>query len=188
MQGNSAGTASGPVTPEKIQNIQLERMDTSTATATAGEPFPARNLWGQQPAVIFVVRRPGCALCREHALDLSNKQQDFAAKGVKLVGVVHEKLGVEEFSSEFFKNGEVYFDEEKAFFNGESQVNHLHHGCCAMQTFAPNGPAHSVNVAVFFRKRDSTTLIVSLCPPPVSPLRRSPPSAAAVTQCRKGLC
>ncbi|CAN0054188.1 unnamed protein product [Ectocarpus sp. 12 AP-2014] len=50
------------------------------------------------------------------AQDLSNKQPDFAAKGVKLVGVVHEKLGVEEFSG-FFKNGEVYFDEEKAFFN-----------------------------------------------------------------------
>lgn len=51
------------------------------------------------------------------AQDLSNKQPDFAAKGVKLVGVVHEKLGVEEFSG-FFKNGEIYFDEEKAFFNG----------------------------------------------------------------------
>lgn len=52
------------------------------------------------------------------ALDLSEKQPEFAAKGVKLVGVVHEKLGVEEFSG-FFKNGEIYFDEEKAFFNGE---------------------------------------------------------------------
>lgn len=52
------------------------------------------------------------------AVDLSEKQSDFTAKGVKLVGVVHEKLGVEEFS-DFFKNGEIYFDEEKAFFNGE---------------------------------------------------------------------
>ena len=53
------------------------------------------------------------------ALDLSEKQAEFAAKGVKLVGVVHEKLGVEEFSTGFFKNGELYFDEEKAFFNCE---------------------------------------------------------------------
>lgn len=51
-------------------------------------------------------------------MDLSEKQPDFAAKGVKLVGVVHEKLGVEEFS-DCFKNGEIYFDEEKAFYNGE---------------------------------------------------------------------
>lgn len=39
---------------------------------------------------------------------------DFLAKGVKLVGVVHEKLGVKEFSG-CFKNGYIYFDEEKAF-------------------------------------------------------------------------
>lgn len=53
------------------------------------------------------------------ALDLSEKQSDFAAKGVKLVGVVHEKFGVEEFS-DFFKNGEIYFDEKKEFFQGEN--------------------------------------------------------------------
>lgn len=58
------------------------------------------------------------------AMDLSEKQPDFAAKGVKLVGVVHEKLGVEEFS-DFFKNGEIYFDEEKAFFNGEAEDKDL---------------------------------------------------------------
>ncbi|CAN0377331.1 unnamed protein product [Laminaria digitata] len=90
--------------------------DTTAATATTGESFPAGDLWKDQPVIVFVVRRPGCALCREHAVDLSEKQSDFAAKGVKLVGVVHEKLGVEEFS-DFFKNGEIYFDEEKAFFN-----------------------------------------------------------------------
>lgn len=120
MQGNTVGKAAGPVTLDTLKDIQLQRMDTSTETATAGESFAASDLWREQPAVVFVVRRPGCALCREHALDLSNKQPDFAAKGVKLVGVVHEKLGVEEFSSEFFKNGEVYFDEAKSFFNGES--------------------------------------------------------------------
>lgn len=52
-------------------------------------------------------------------MDLSNRQPEFAAKGVKLVGVVHEKLGVEDFAG-FFENGEINFDEEKAFFNGES--------------------------------------------------------------------
>lgn len=60
------------------------------------------------------------------ALDLSEKQPEFAAKGVKLVGVVHEKLGVEEFSG-FFKNGEIYFDEQKAFFNGECGIETRSH-------------------------------------------------------------
>ncbi|CAB1119444.1 unnamed protein product [Ectocarpus sp. CCAP 1310/34] len=119
MGNTSAKAASEPVTTEKIKDIGLQRMTvagTDTPVATAGGSFPAGDLWKDQPAIVFVVRRPGCALCREHAQDLSNKQPDFAAKGVKLVGVVHEKLGVEEFSG-FFKNGEIYFDEEKAFFN-----------------------------------------------------------------------
>lgn len=121
--GNSAakpGANSGPVTTELIRDIQLQRMTvtdtTAAATATTGESFPAGDLWKDQPVIVFVVRRPGCALCREHAVDLSEKQPDFAAKGVKLVGVVHEKLGVEEFS-DCFKNGEIYFDKEKAFYN-----------------------------------------------------------------------
>lgn len=104
---------------ELIKDIQLQRMDTTSTPATTGQPFSASDLWKEQPAIVFVVRRPGCPLCREHALDLSSKHPDFAAKGVKLAAVVHEKLGVEEFSG-FFKNGEIYFDEEKAFFNGES--------------------------------------------------------------------
>ncbi|CAM9417897.1 unnamed protein product [Scytosiphon promiscuus] len=117
--GNNAGKeASQPVTVEKIKDVGLQRMtvETTTSSAITGESFAASDLWKDQPAIIFVVRRPGCPLCREHALDLSNKQPDFAARGVKLVGVVHEKLGVEEFSG-FFKNGEIFFDQEKAFFN-----------------------------------------------------------------------
>lgn len=151
MQGNTAVKSSEPVTPEMIKDVQLQFMDTSTTTATAGEPFPASDLWREQPAVVFVVRRPGCALCREHALDLSNKQPDFAAKGVKLVGVVHEKLGVKEFSSEFFKNGEVYFDEKKAFFNGEIHFESL----LLYKHIRPTAP-HTLSVDV--------ALILSLLP------------------------
>lgn len=39
---------------------------TAAATATTGESFPAGDLWKDQPVIVFVVRRPGCALCREH--------------------------------------------------------------------------------------------------------------------------
>ncbi|CAN0478381.1 unnamed protein product, partial [Ascophyllum nodosum] len=49
-------------------------------------------------------------------LDLSEKQAEFAAWKGELVGVVHEKFGVEEFSTGFFKNGELY-STRKAFFN-----------------------------------------------------------------------
>lgn len=70
VQGNtSAKAASEPVTTEKIKDIGLQRMTvtgTDTPVATAGESFPAGDLWKDQPAIVFVVRRPGCALCREH--------------------------------------------------------------------------------------------------------------------------
>lgn len=71
-QGNSAAKTnanSGPVTTELIQDIQLQRMtvtDTTATTATTGESFPAGDLWKDQPVIVFVVRRPGCTLCREH--------------------------------------------------------------------------------------------------------------------------
>ncbi|CAN0374720.1 unnamed protein product, partial [Ascophyllum nodosum] len=121
--GNSSGKGTGnsePVTTEMIKDILLQRVtviNTEPQETKFDDRFPAGDVWKDQPAIVFVVRRPGCPLCREHALDLSEKQAEFAAKGVKLVGVVHEKLGVEEFSTGFFKNGELYFDEEKAFFN-----------------------------------------------------------------------
>lgn len=70
VQGNTgAKAASEPVTTEKIKDIGLQRMTvagTDTPVATAGGSFPAGDLWKDQPAIVFVVRRPGCALCREH--------------------------------------------------------------------------------------------------------------------------
>lgn len=71
LQGNKAGKeASQPVTVEKIKDIGLQRMtvetSTGSATSTTGELFPASDLWKDQPAIVFVVRRPGCPLCREH--------------------------------------------------------------------------------------------------------------------------
>ena len=67
-------------------------------------------------------------------MDLNEKQLEFAAKGVKLVGVVHEKLGVEEFSTGFFKRGELFFDEEKAFFNCEALVTAFFHNITGSTT------------------------------------------------------
>ncbi|CAM9525384.1 unnamed protein product, partial [Discosporangium mesarthrocarpum] len=126
-QGNAPvkGNAD-PVTLTMIKDIMVQRMTIpdapapveSSNLATTGKPFAAGELWKEHPAVVFVVRRPGCPLCREHGKELlSEKQPDMEAMGVRLVGVVHEKLGVEEFQTGFFKNGEVYFDEKKEFFN-----------------------------------------------------------------------
>lgn len=71
VQGNASTTTAntGPVTTDMIKEIGLQRMtvpDTTQPTATTGESFPAGDLWKDQPAIVFVVRRPGCPLCREH--------------------------------------------------------------------------------------------------------------------------
>lgn len=68
-QGNSGSTSAIPVTLAAIKDIALQRMTISGDTqleATAGEPQAAATLWKDQPAIVYVVRRPGCPLCREH--------------------------------------------------------------------------------------------------------------------------
>lgn len=112
--GNTATTITDPVQLKDISGIQLQGV--SSADGALGESVESSTLWASQPAVVYVVRRPGCALCREHALDLSAKAAEFKSIGVRLVGVVHETLGADEFARDFFPNGELFFDEKKAFF------------------------------------------------------------------------
>ncbi|KAK9721285.1 hypothetical protein K7432_003549 [Basidiobolus ranarum] len=78
--------------------------------------IPAKQLWKNSPALIMVVRRPGCKLCRREAKDLAERRTQISEKlGIPMYAVVHEELGVEEFNKEFF-NGTVYLDEEKGFY------------------------------------------------------------------------
>lgn len=58
----------------------------------------------------MAVRRPGCTFCRREASTISSIKDKLDAKGVKLIGVVHESLGVEEFKP-YFK-GDLFLDTE----------------------------------------------------------------------------
>lgn len=53
-------------------------------------------------------------MCREEALGLSSLLGDLNTHGVKLYGVVHQTLGVEDFQP-FFK-GQIFLDSEKMFY------------------------------------------------------------------------
>ncbi|KAK9723028.1 hypothetical protein K7432_002236 [Basidiobolus ranarum] len=76
----------------------------------------AHQLWQHSPALIMVVRRPGCKLCRREAKDLAEHRTQITEKwGIPMYAVVHEELGVEEFNKEFFQ-GTIYFDENKGFY------------------------------------------------------------------------
>jgi hypothetical protein len=68
-------------------------------------------------AVIFVVRRPGCILCREEAMDLSTQlapRLKSIKKQPKLMAVVAETTSVDGFL-EAFKGFDTYLDEERSF-------------------------------------------------------------------------
>ncbi|ORY01951.1 hypothetical protein K493DRAFT_312229 [Basidiobolus meristosporus CBS 931.73] len=81
-----------------------------------GSKIKASQLWENSPALIMVVRRPGCKLCRKEAKDLADQRTQITEKwGIPMYAVVHEELGVEEFNQEFFQ-GTVYHDENKGFF------------------------------------------------------------------------
>ncbi|CAG8470651.1 1603_t:CDS:2, partial [Racocetra persica] len=105
-------TEETPITPiQDLENITLTDLkDNST--------FKAGSLWQDSPALLLVVRRPGCQLCREESIKIASYRDLISDKmGVKMVAVVHENLDneVEEFNKGYW-NGLLYYDKEKSFF------------------------------------------------------------------------
>uniref|UniRef100_A0A915EF99 Peroxiredoxin-like 2A n=1 Tax=Ditylenchus dipsaci TaxID=166011 RepID=A0A915EF99_9BILA len=91
----------------------LKKIDSEKDVLTAKE-VKASDIFYQSPVLVFAVRRPGCAFCREQASALSKIVEKLNNHGVRLVGVVHETLGVDEFRP--FLKGDLYFDKEKRFY------------------------------------------------------------------------
>ncbi|GFR99679.1 redox-regulatory protein FAM213A [Elysia marginata] len=74
--------------------------------------FLASELWDKNGAIIMVVRRAGCRLCREEALGLAALR--FRLDGVPLYAIVHEDIGINEFKVYF--RGEIFLDKERRFY------------------------------------------------------------------------
>jgi prostamide/prostaglandin F2alpha synthase len=80
----------------------------------AGSVVPVPELWnrpGYKGAVVYLIRRAGCKLCRAEGVELAAIKDKLDAQGFALVGVVGEELGHETFSEEYFQGGEMYLDE-----------------------------------------------------------------------------
>jgi peroxiredoxin len=86
-------------------------------SSAGGAPITAGSLWAERPAVVMVVRRPGCQLCRAEASKLHKVAPQLEAAGVRLVAVLQEDLPeqVAEFSAQYWP-GELYLDQDKALF------------------------------------------------------------------------
>ncbi|KAF8977058.1 hypothetical protein BGZ46_007698 [Entomortierella lignicola] len=95
-----------------IKNISLQDFLGVKVT----QNLAAHELWKSQPAIVIVIRRPGCQFCREEArIFHENRQTIEQDMGMKMVCIVHEKEGADIFQNEFW-HGKVYFDAEKGFY------------------------------------------------------------------------
>ncbi|KAM8858707.1 peroxiredoxin-like 2A [Spinachia spinachia] len=92
---------------------KLEELEETELKTTGGvhERHTAKTLWDKTGAVVMVVRRPGCILCREEAAELSSLKSQLQDLGVPLFAVVKENLGKElDFFKKYF-SGRVYVDQ-----------------------------------------------------------------------------
>ncbi|KAJ1989243.1 hypothetical protein H4R33_002136 [Dimargaris cristalligena] len=101
----------------QLVGLPLRRLDGVSADATPETTtIQSQSLWASRPVLVFVVRRPGCLLCREEAHTLAAQRATIETElGVTMVAVVHEELGALEFQEQFWR-GPLYLDSEKGFF------------------------------------------------------------------------
>ncbi|PFX28065.1 Redox-regulatory protein FAM213A [Stylophora pistillata] len=85
-----------------LKAIKLKTLDGS------GKEVMASDLWQNGGAVIMV-----------EALELSSLKPDLNQRGVNLVGVVHEEMGVKQFQP--YLNSTIYLDKEKKFYGPEQR-------------------------------------------------------------------
>ncbi|XP_070350087.1 peroxiredoxin-like 2A isoform X1 [Equus asinus] len=102
----------------KSQKAALEYLEDTDLKTLEKEPrtFKAKELWEKNGAVIMAVRRPGCFLCREEAMDLSLLKPKLDELGVPLYAVVKEQLSTEVEDFQPYFKGEIFLDEKKKFY------------------------------------------------------------------------
>jgi hypothetical protein len=120
---------------QKLESLGKTQITPITNGNVSGIPIEASQLWSDSNVLFFIVRRPGCPLCREHAKDITERFESGEYFGSKLVGIIKEiapisgaetdeLLGVGEFQSKYFANSPVYLDSEQKFFKflGEKTI------------------------------------------------------------------
>lgn len=108
-----------------IENISKIMIAKVTNGNVIDLPIEACNLWKDKPAIIYVVRRPGWALCRYDAFELSSRfgnkiSKDCVANLYAIIKNRSEKLdleGLAAFQSRYFNDNAVYIDLNNEFYN-----------------------------------------------------------------------
>ncbi|XP_040360660.1 prostamide/prostaglandin F synthase isoform X1 [Ixodes scapularis] len=81
--------------------------------AASGKDVVLESLWRDQRCVVMFFRRFACPYCRMDAVHLSKLKPQLDQANVRLVGIGHEKAGLEDFQKQEFFKGELYIDVEK---------------------------------------------------------------------------
>ncbi|KAL2918865.1 hypothetical protein HK105_201699 [Polyrhizophydium stewartii] len=77
--------------------------------------FDASDLLKEgKPVLFLVIRRPRCVLCREQAGELAKFKATIERCGVRMVGVLKEELGADEFKA--FWPAPLFVDDDKEFY------------------------------------------------------------------------
>lgn len=99
-----------------MANIDLSAIGNNMLKSETGETVELKSLWKDQPVVLFFLRRFGCQICRWMASEISKLEPELRAKGVGLVGVGPEELGLQEFKDGGFFKGAIFVDEKKKIY------------------------------------------------------------------------
>ncbi|KAI1314628.1 hypothetical protein EDD11_001927 [Mortierella claussenii] len=109
-----AAADSYPEHYKAIKKVVLTDFLTKDNTETT---FKANEIWKEKPAIVVVIRRPGCPFCREEVRIL-DEHRDIIEKemGFRMVVVLHEKLGASTFKNDYWNGRETYWDGQKGFY------------------------------------------------------------------------
>lgn len=121
-KATGTGSFKSDVSVDKISNIKLFPVQNAVIS---GPSILSKTIWESSPTLLYVIRRPGCALCREMAKDLLPVLSKYPH--VKVVGVIKEvapagkvktdeELGVNVFQNQYFGKNPVYLDQKQEFY------------------------------------------------------------------------
>lgn len=97
---------------DDLENAKLCAIGDNVSSQTV----KAASIFKDVPVVIMAIRRTGCPFCRQQAASLSRLIDQLQQDGfpIRLVGIIHETIGVSDFRP-YFK-GDIYYDPAKHFF------------------------------------------------------------------------
>lgn len=102
------------ITSQQVSSIVLHSLDLSKEAVEKVETTTLQQAvldQKKEATVVFVTRRPGCSMCREHGRQLSNLSAEIAVIAVvKEIGV--DDAGLKEFHKDYFNSWPIYLDEE----------------------------------------------------------------------------